>query len=150
MYYKFYNLPEGNDERILQLARLYIFADKFLAQGLKEDIIRTLFYLRSQNAPAPQPPVVVFIFGHMPQHSPSRKLLVDWYAWHVDLAWFAESSTIESLIQNPEFAAEVTCRLALRLKSNPASPLLGNPETYFELPARPLPATKPLVRRGGL
>jgi hypothetical protein len=64
-------------ECAVEATQRYIFADKFLVQGLKEDIIRTLFYLRSQNAPAPQPPLVVFIFGQMPQHSPFRKLLVD-------------------------------------------------------------------------
>ena len=66
-----------------------------------------------------------------------RKLLVDWYAWHVDLAWLEETSSIESLAQHPAFTAEITSRLAMRLRSNRQSPLLGNPESYFELSAIP-------------
>ncbi|KIW22067.1 uncharacterized protein PV07_12530 [Cladophialophora immunda] len=131
VYYKSYNLPDSGDERFILLAKLYIFADKVLSDPLKNDVIRMLFYLRSQGVDPPQLPVVRFAFDNMPPHFPFRKLLVDWYGWHIDLAWLEEPSTMESLAQHPEFTAELASRLAKRVTSNMESPLLETPEPYL-------------------
>jgi hypothetical protein len=69
----------------------------------------------------------------MPEHSPFRKLLVDWYAWHVDLAWYGKSLGKEALEMVPAFTVELTSRLAERIRTNKRSPFIGRElKLYFE------------------
>lgn len=131
IYFKSYGLPKDHAEQFMQLARLYVFANKVLACLLKNDIIRALFHLQSRDA-IPQMPVIAFAFEHMPEHSPFRKLLVDWYTWHVDLAWYGKSLGKEALEMVPAFTVELTSRLAERIRTNKGSLFRDKEELYFE------------------
>ena len=132
LYYKCYTLSESDAERFLHLAKLYVFADKSLVHRLKDDIVSTLFCLRSEDVTPPQLPVIKYTFEHLPDQSSFRKIMVDWYAWHIDLSWFEKFSTKEALMNYPEFTAEVISRLAKSLRLDAGSLLLGKPETYYE------------------
>jgi hypothetical protein len=131
IYFKSYGLSKDHDELFMQLARLYLFANKVLAYLLKNDIIRTLLYLQPQGVTPPMP-VIAFAFDHMPEHSPFRRLLVDWYAWHVDLAWYGTSSGKIALGMVPIFTVELTSRLAERIRTGRRSPFIGKEDLYFE------------------
>ena len=53
------------------------FADKVFAAGLKEDIIRFFFFLRSEEW-VPELKTVQLVFENTPEHSSLRSLMVDW------------------------------------------------------------------------
>jgi hypothetical protein len=147
IYFKSYGLSKDHDELFMQLARLYLFANKVLAYPLKNDVIRALFYLQPQGVNPPMP-VIAFAFDHMPEHSPFRKLLVDWYAWHADLAWYGTSLGKRALEMVPIFTVELTSRLAERIRTNQISPFKGKEELYFESTERKLGTeTATLARR---
>jgi hypothetical protein len=131
VYFKSYGLSKDHGEQFMQLARLYVFANKVLAYLLEDDIIRALFYLQTQGV-TPQMSVIAFAFEHMPEDSPFRKLLVDWYTWHVDFAWYGKSLGKKALEMVPAFTVELASRLAERIRTGQISPFKGKVESYFK------------------
>jgi hypothetical protein len=68
------------DEKFMQLARLFEFADRLFIFQLKNYVIWQFFNLRSKNH-VPPIPVVEFVFENLPDDSPLRKLIVLLPAW---------------------------------------------------------------------
>jgi len=60
LYYQSYTLAEDSTQRFLQLAKLYIFADKILLSRLKDDVITVLFHLRAKVVITPPSVVIAY------------------------------------------------------------------------------------------
>jgi hypothetical protein len=125
---RFSNDPE---ERYLELAQLYVFADKTQTKSLKLLLMGSLFALHAAGV-LPSQDVINFSFQNLPDYSALRHVLVDAYVWHADLTWISRPSCMDELIGNPRFAAEVSMGMAKRIK-NPKlrDPFSTNPGTYF-------------------
>jgi hypothetical protein len=64
-----------SNDRFIQLARLYAFADKLRVVKLMNDVIWELFSLRSKEN-FPPFSVIDFAYIHIPEHTRFRELMV--------------------------------------------------------------------------
>ena len=140
LYYNSLGLTKGVcsetwNERYWQLARLNTFADKFDVGLLKNSIIDELFALAPKSdAIPPQPSVIAYIYENTTQTSSLRKLIVAWYAWHINRNWYTTSGALACLENTPTFAAD----LAIALSQRVHDPNLKNPflcsesSSYYE------------------
>jgi hypothetical protein len=104
-----------SDESYPQLGRLYVFADKMQADGLKKDIV--LQFLQLQRQAGVQPPpmsTVVFVFENTTKGSAFRWLLAEYYAWCMGGEWYQKSMNPGVLSEVPEFSADLAVALAQR------------------------------------
>ncbi len=139
MYFKSLGLtkavcPKTSDERYWQLAKLNTLADKFDVGLLKNSIIDELFALKmTPNVTPPQPPVIAYIYENTTETSFLRKLIVGWYAWHIEYDWFTFSGTPAVLENTPMFAADLAIAMSQRVQ-NPSlkSPFCSEPSSYYE------------------
>jgi hypothetical protein len=87
----------------------------------------------SAKADPPQTSTVSYIYGNSIDKSPLRKLMVDWYAWHIDFDWYNGEDTKDVLCENPEFTADLAVTLAKRfVDPRQRSPLAGEAQIYYE------------------
>ena len=106
---------EQAQEVYLQLAVLYVTADKYDIHGLQNHIMSYICELYRDDWPvAPGPSVIDYIYKTSSQSSPFRQVLVQWYVWSVDLSCYARPSTPQWLSQRLEFAADMVIEFALR------------------------------------
>lgn len=131
LYFNSYDLPSTPRAGFALLIKLYIFADRCFADRLQEDIIRVLFHCYREGW-TPPPSAIQLVFEQAPETSPIRRLMVDWYAFHVDLKSLQtpKASTLFETV--PQLARELIPRMAERIMYPSIKPLHGNPETYFE------------------
>lgn len=120
------------DERYNQLARLYILADKLQVPRLKNDVVNKFFEVKVKARCVPRCSTVSYIFKNSLNSSLLRKLMVDWYAWDVDLVWYGKDGIAQNLSKCPEFAAGLTIALAMRLVDLSRPSPLDEPKTYHE------------------
>jgi hypothetical protein len=116
------------DERFMQLARLFEFAQRLFIRQLKNHVIWQLFNLRSKNH-IPPIPVAEFVFENLPDDSPFRELLVAWYAWHRDSAC---ALTLDSLDAFPQFTSALVIAMVKQRYADAKDPFLGSPDVYYE------------------
>lgn len=122
------------DERYWQLARLNTFADKFDIGLLKNSIVDELFALQSTpDTSPPQLPVVGYIYENTTETSSLRKVIVGWYAWHINFDWYTRSSTPAILEDIPKFVADLATAMSQRVQ-HPSlnSPFCSDPCSYYE------------------
>ena len=134
LYTKSYQLSssERSDEHYLQLARLYVLADKLQVCTLKDEIIRELFQIRKSNKL--QPPsmsVVTYVFENTMENSAFRRLIVAWYVWHIDMKWYNYDTTAAEIAQVPSFAAALAICLAKRIGGR-SSPFDDRVELHYD------------------
>ena len=122
---------DENDKEYMELARLFVFAEKYVVVDLKNDIIDKLFQLHVKDANPPQMPVVQYVYENTPMSSPFRQLLVDHYTWHIDLVWYGYEGTPPGLYENPEFAADLAVSLGKRLEGKHKSLYDGKPSDLY-------------------
>ena len=138
LYFRSLGLTKGVsvetwDERYWQLARLNTLADKFNVGLLKNAIIDELFALRKIAPMPPQSPVIGYIYENTTRASSLRKLIVGWYAWHINFTWYTSSSAPECFEDTPTFAADLAIALSQRVHdSNVRSPFCSEPSSYYE------------------
>ena len=121
------------NEHYWQLARLNTLADKFDVGLLKNSIIDELFAMQMTNVRPPQSPVIGYIYENTPETSSLRKLLVGWYAWHINFDWYTTSGAQASLGKSPMFAADLAIAMSQRvLDPNLKSPFSSEPSSYYE------------------
>ena len=125
---------ESADERYWQLARLNTLADKFDIGLLKNSIIDELFATRrTPEVWPPQPPVIAYIYENTTETSSLRKLMVGWYVWQIDPAWYTSSDTPAILEHIPMFAADVAIAMSRKAEDpNLKNPFCSKPSTYYE------------------
>jgi hypothetical protein len=116
------------DERFMQLARLFEFAQRLFIRQLKNYVIWQLFNLRSKNH-IPPIPVVKFVFENLPDDSPFREVLVAWYTWHRDSAC---ALTLDSLDALPQFTSALVIAMVKQRYASTKDPFLGSPDVYYE------------------
>lgn len=100
----------------LQLAELYVLADKLDVGLLKNDIIDRMFEIQAQTSKnPPQHNVVSYIYLNSTRQSAFRKLLVDWHVWHIDYQWYCDKDRAEQIYAVPEFGADLAVRLGQKM-----------------------------------
>ncbi len=137
LYTKEYDLSgyvtaEGIEERYLELARLYVLADKLGVGLLKNDIIDQLFNMKGLLINPPQSPPDSYIYANSTRRSAFRKLLVDWYTWHIDMNWYSAPGTLEYLSDLPELAIELAIALSQRVNNSRQSLFSGKSSAVYE------------------
>lgn len=85
---------------------LYIFAEKYDIPELKRYAIINLFKLIGKYRPPAQFRVKKW-YEQTSATSGLRRLVVDWYFWKATSEYLASEECHETLIQNPEFSADL-------------------------------------------
>ena len=116
------------DEKFMQLARLFEFAERLFIFKLKNYVIWQLFNLQSKHH-VPPLAVVEFVFENLPDDSPLRKLLVAWYTWHQDSA---RALTLDSLHALPQFTSALVIAMVQQRYAGTKDPFSDNPDVYYE------------------
>ena len=126
LYTKDYDLKpirKGDTQgRYMQLASLFVLAEEYIMVDLKNNIIDRLFELQAARLQPPQIPIIEVIYENTPISSPFRLLLAAYYAWHVDMDWYAGAESTKVLHSHPIFAADVAVQMGKRLSGKHQSP----------------------------
>lgn len=120
----------------MRLASIYVAAEKYCIVRLKNEALDLFFRFR-RASPRPKPPssdVISYIYGNTPENSPLRRLVVDWYTWHVNKEWYQQETTKAMLREHTDFAVDLACSANGVTKS---SALDGRSDVYHEEPATP-------------
>ena len=129
---------ETSAECYMQLAKLNTFAEKYDIYLLKNDIVDELFGLKNppKHIKPPQMPVVKHVYDNTTARSSFRKLMVAWYAYHVDRAWYDEDDTrVELPKVSQDFAIDLALALGTILQNSALkSPFTRPKETFYEKP----------------
>ena len=139
LYYRRYSmLPEKEDDddednsRFMQAFQLFVLAEKYGVCELKNLVIERLFTEGRDCKRAPNDASVAYAYRHTTQGSGLRKLLADWSAWEVNLAYYQNPGTQAFMRQHPDLATDVIVSFAKHLKKRATySPFQGvMPEGY--------------------
>ncbi|EER25635.1 hypothetical protein D8B26_000046 [Coccidioides posadasii str. Silveira] len=123
---------EEVDERYMQLAQLYVLADKLEVPALKHNIINEMFLMKLSPGKPPQVDVISYVYENTRVRSPLRQLIVAWLVWHVDFEWYKTANAMNFLPQCPEFAADLAVALARRFVDfNMLDPFTGSPDNFY-------------------
>lgn len=118
-------------ERYMELARLFVFAEKYVVVDLKNDIIDKLFDIKAKCVNPPQMPLVRYVYENTPMGAPFRQLLVAHYTWHIGMKWCGHEATPSKLYEIPEFAADLVVSLGKRLEGKHKSLYDGKPSDLY-------------------
>jgi len=126
LYGQDYELAPNTDvpntaKRYMQLAELYVLADKYDVIGLHNQIIDKLFEMKAKAISPPGHLLVMFVYQNTSERSSFRKLLVAHYALHIELDWYFEDQT-KKLTAMPEFSADLVQAFARRASGSYTSP----------------------------
>lgn len=124
-----------------ELAKLYVFADKYDVARLHNHIIDRLFQLKNKTPFPPQLATVKLIYRNTYAGSSFRKLLVTHYASHIGMEWYSNDDISSRLLKIPEFAADLAVALGRLLD--------GKYKSLFDGPASALYATNKPNTQGG-
>lgn len=107
------------EERYMQLASLYVLSDKFGIGSLKNEMIDHLFSMRlTTDINAPPQSAISLVYANSVGGSAFRKLLVEWYVWHIEGIWYTNPRVPGILAEVPDFAAELAVAFGQRI-ANP-------------------------------
>ena len=120
-----------------RLTSIYVTAEKYCMIALKNEVIDLIFRFR-RASPRPKPPssdIVGVVYDNTPAESPLRRLVVDWYTWHVNKEWYQQDTTRAILRECPDFAVDLACSMSLRANGlTNSSPLDGRSDVYHQNP----------------
>ena len=137
LYSDDYELPEvaGNPdivrERYMELANLYVFAEKYVIVDLKNSIIKEIWNLLKVDQ-FPASTDIHRIYDNTPDSSPCRRLLAAGDAWRIDMIWYDKPSASERLRCHTDFAADVALELGKRLSGKHKDPFEGQVSHFYE------------------
>lgn len=114
-----------------QLARLYVFADKYGVDLLHNEIIDKLFDMKDHGVTPPHIRLVSFIYQNTTVGSSFRKLLVAYYVFHIAMKWYSEDLS-KTFTAMPEFSADLALGFARRIAGTYTSPYSG-PSSKFHV-----------------
>ena len=109
----------------MDLFRLYVFADKYDIVKIKNKICKHIHsFLDEQRRLSARGgqrdtrarlgmSAVEFVYENTTSTAPMRRLLVDWFVWAYDWAWFDSEKNCSRLRSVPEFAVDVCALLAM-------------------------------------
>ena len=103
----------------MELAKLNALAEKYDIRSLRNDIIDEAFDLGKspKNFEPPQTSTIKCVYETTSERSSLRKLMVAWYAYHINFEWY-ERDTIRDTLAGmpPDFAIDLSIELGLRQK----------------------------------
>ena len=114
---KFEISPQPGKATYMGPLKLFVLANKYNVNELKDVIIEKIFTLGKQLGTRPSPTEVAYIYEHTHQGSGIRKMIADWYAWNIDLVWFECPNNQTFLRQHPDCATDFSVSLAKRFKN---------------------------------
>lgn len=120
-----------SDDRFMQLARLYAFADRLGIVRLMNHVVWELFDSRSKEN-FPPFSVIDFVYDHIPEHTRFRELMVAWYTWHAGTSMSDRIPTTEQLEGLPRFAADLARSLMQKSIPGARDPFLNGPGVFYE------------------
>ncbi|KAG7005970.1 hypothetical protein G7Y79_00017g043520 [Physcia stellaris] len=123
--------PQETQERYMELARLFIFAEEYIVVDLKNDIVDKLFDIKAKCVDPPRLPLVRYVYENTPMGSPFRQLLVAYYSWHIDMEWYGREAISTQLYKNPEFTTDLAVSLGKRLDGKHKSLFDGKPSDLY-------------------
>ena len=118
----------------MQLAMLYVIAEKYGVTELKNDIIDKVFEIRLKANPPPYKPVIKYLYSNTTAGLAFRALLAAWYVTDIDLNWYMEKDDPRRTLEDvPEFAIDLAIALGQALcgKGKP-SPFQGSSSISHE------------------
>lgn len=93
-WFKQYCNSEDNISWQLQVTYLYVFADRFLIPGLKEEVMKHAVKWDFDDK-VPEPSAITFAYDNLPRHSPFLKFLVDCFLSTFDEDSYKEADELE-------------------------------------------------------
>ena len=106
---------EQFDKLFMQLALLYVTADKYDIRELQNHVMSYICELkRDKCAHTPGSNMIDYIYDSSPQNSPFRRLLVQWYVWCVPPRAYSHSLIPDWLRPRSDFAVDLVIEFALR------------------------------------
>lgn len=119
------------ENRIMDLAKLYVLADQYDVAKLKHDIIDRMYEIGQCSDPNSGPPhsVIRYVYDNSTRLSGFRKLLVAWYlkTRRMDFIFSDRGRLLEAEI--PELQAEVALEASVR---GPEFPFLRDRRVFYE------------------
>ncbi|MCJ1464038.1 hypothetical protein MMC07_002648 [Pseudocyphellaria aurata] len=117
--------------RIMELARLYVLADRFDVVLLKHDIIDRMFEIgnRSSEETGPSHQVIRYVFNNSTRLSLFRKLLVAWHLKRRNYGYSHDSRMVALENEIPELRAEMALEARYR---GPINPFARNRSVFYE------------------
>jgi hypothetical protein len=134
LYTKSYQLPssEGSKQHYLQLARLYVLADKLQVRALKDEIIRVSFRVcGSADVTPPSMSVVAYVFENTMENSAFRRLIVANFVWEIDRKWYNRAKVAAEIAEVPSFGAELAICMAKRIAGG-SSPFSEDVQLHYD------------------
>ena len=122
----------------LKLARLYVTADKYCVNELRNEVIDQFYRLQNGLGPRTIPNYVVdYVYANTNARSQLRRLLVANWTWHRRIAWYLEPGTEEILSRrSPDFATDIIISMAARIIGGPDPFETGNLQFHEGLEAK--------------
>ncbi len=124
--------PDG-DERYMQLARLYVFAGRYVVMELKNWVVDQFFEIYTKANETPGAEVISYVFESTTVSSPLRKLLARMYARNHQK--YKTGKWANLLYHIPDFGAALALAFADRLESSPVAhrteEYLGERNSYY-------------------
>ena len=117
---------------MVESVRLYVLAEKYDVVELRNVICKALYHGRKSQGLGPSKDAIELAYDNLPQESPLRRMLVDWYAWHVAAKWFVDRDNQKWLTELPEFAGDLAVALSKKACKSIKDPLETSMVNYFE------------------
>lgn len=119
---------ETSEAYWVYLVKLYGLADKYDVADLKTPIYDQVYSISNQMPTSsrikpPQTEEIAYLYANSSKPSKFRELVVAWYVTRINFEWYNRSETSELLASIPEFASDVCCALANKMKSEYVDPL---------------------------
>ena len=122
----------------LPLAKLYVLAEKYNVDMLKNRVIDIFFEGHSAcQGCKPMETTINYFYINSIRKSPFRRLLADWHAWHVPMKEYGDEDPADFLLGTPDFAIDVALAMAKRWGNSGAKdPFKGDPSVYYVRPSK--------------
>jgi len=137
LYCKVYDKPHFagepcDDDQIgyMDLAKLYVAADKFGIIGLKNDVMDRWCEAHSTTAEAPFTEVLDYVYENTTSKSKLREVIVAIYVWEIDYEWYQDAQ--QTLRKRPEFATDVAIAMAQKMMDSKQSPFILDSSRFHE------------------
>ena len=121
----------------MELAKLNALAEKYDIRSLRNGIIDEFFLLFELGKPPknfqpPQIPPITYVYDTTSERSSLRKLMVAWYAYHINFGLYEKDTTRAILAGvSPDFVLDLAIEFGLRQKYPDRNSPLTRPSKDF-------------------
>ena len=123
--------------RYMQLAKLYVFADKYDVINLQNNITGKLFRFQKKRSEGAKLDVVNYVYEHTAANCAFRQLLVADDVWNAGPDWYMRPATHERLSESShEYAIDLALAFAKKCHDEFRSPFDGPVDAFYK-PAKP-------------